>query len=88
MTLVPAQILEASVPQMKRKGRLQVGADADLAVFDLATVSDRATYTEPNRRADGMRHVIVNGVPVIREGELVRTALPGQAIRRPVVGPR
>lgn len=84
LTLVPAQILEGSVPEMRRKGRLQVGADADLAVFDLTTVSDRATYTEPNRRADGMRHVIVNGTAVIRDGELVREALPGRPIRRPV----
>ena len=43
MTLIPAQILEASVPQMKQKGRVQVGADADLVVFDAATVSDRGT---------------------------------------------
>ena len=84
MTLIPAQILEASVPQMKRKGRLQVGADADLIAFDLATVSDRATYTQPNQTAVGMRYVIVNGTPVIRDGKLVRDALPGRAIRRPV----
>ena len=77
MTLIPAQILEASVPQMKRKGRLQVGADADLVAFDLATVSDRGTYTLPNRTAVGMRHVIVNGTAVIRDGVLVRDALAG-----------
>jgi N-acyl-D-glutamate deacylase len=82
VSLIPAQILETSVPQMKQKGRLQLGADADLAVFDLATVSDRATYTEPNRKADGMRHVIVSGTPVIRDGELVRAARPGKPIRR------
>jgi len=84
MTLIPAQILEKSVPQMTKKGRVQVGADADLVVFDLATVSDRGTYTQPNQTAVGMRYVIVNGVPVIRDGELVHEALPGQAIRRPI----
>jgi len=84
MTLIPAQILGASVPQMKRKGRVQVGADADLVVFDLATVSDRGTFTKPNQTAVGMRYVIVNGTPVVRDGELVRDALPGRAIRRSV----
>lgn len=86
MTLIPAQILEKSVPQMTKKGRVRVGADADLVAFDLATVSDRGTYTQPNRTAVGMRYVIVNGVPVIRDGELVRDALPGRPIRRPVAG--
>ena len=85
MTLIPAQILEQSVPQMKLKGRLQVGKDADVVVFDLATVRDRATYTAPNATSVGMKHVVVNGMPVIRDGELVRSALPGRAIRRPVV---
>lgn len=84
MTLIPAQILERSVPQMTKKGRLQVGADADIVAFDMATVSDRGTYTRPNQTAAGMRHVIVNGTAVIRDGALVREALPGQAIRRSV----
>ena len=84
MTLIPAQILERSVPAMKRKGRVQLGADADLVAFDLATVSDRGTYARPNQTAVGMRYVIVNGTAVIRDGALVRDALPGRAIRRPV----
>jgi len=84
MTLIPAQILEGSVPRMTRKGRVQVGADADLVAFDLATVSDRGTYTQPNQTATGMRYVIVNGTPVIRDGALVRDAQPGRPIRRPV----
>jgi len=69
---------------MKRKGRVQVGADADVVVFDLATLSDRGTFTQPNQTAIGMRYVIVNGTAVIRDGELVRDALPGRPIRRPV----
>lgn len=84
LTLIPAQILQGSVPQMQQKGRLQVGKDADVVVFDLASVSDKATYAAPNARSVGMRHVVVNGVPVIRDGELVREALPGRAIRRKV----
>ena len=82
MTLIPAQILEGSVPQMKQKGRVQVGADADLVVFDPATVAERGTFTRPNQTAVGMRHVIVNGTPVVLDGALVRDAMPGRAIRR------
>jgi N-acyl-D-aspartate/D-glutamate deacylase len=67
MTLVPARILEGSVPQMKRKGRSQVGMDADVVVFDPATVSDRATYAAPNAKSAGVRHVLVNGVAVLRD---------------------
>jgi len=87
MTLIPARILETSTPQMKKKGRLQVGADADIVVFDLAAVSDRGTFTKPALTAVGMRHVVVNGTPVIRDGELVRDARPGRPIRRPVTAP-
>ena len=87
MTLIPAQILEASVPQMKAKGRVQVGRDADLIVFDLATVSGRGTFTQPSQTAVGMRHVIVNGTAIIRDGELVREAKPGRPIRRVALTP-
>jgi N-acyl-D-glutamate deacylase len=82
ITLIPAQILEGSVPQMRNKGRIRVGADADITVFDLATVSDRATFEKPAQTSVGMRHVIVAGVPVIADGQLDRAALPGKPIRR------
>ncbi len=85
MTLIPAQILEQHVPQMKTKGRLQVGSDADIIAFDFATVSDRATFTAPNAVSAGMKYVVVNGTPIIRNGELVRDALPGRPVRRPVI---
>jgi N-acyl-D-glutamate deacylase len=83
-SLRPAQLLEESVPAMKHKGRLKVGADADVIVFDPKTVSDRATFLEPNQTSVGMRWVIVNGVVLIRDTQLVPTAFPGQAVRRPV----
>lgn len=82
MTLIPARILEASAPQMKKKGRLQLGADADIVAFDPATVSERGTFTRPARTAVGMHHVLVNGTAIIRDGELVRDAKPGRPIRR------
>ena len=75
MTLLPAQRLESIAPQMKRKGRVQVGADADLTLFDPEMVRDRATYTDSMQFAQGIRHVLVAGEFVIRDGELVEGVL-------------
>jgi len=80
-SLLPAQLLGARVPAMRRKGRLQAGCDADVVVFDPATVSDQATYTHPTRSSTGIRHVLVNGTLVVKDADLVTTALPGQPIR-------
>lgn len=80
----PAKILEEYVPQMKKKGRIQEGADADLIVFAMDDLKVQATYTDPNQHTLGMRHVIVNGTPIIENGSLNTKAFPGQAVRRPV----
>jgi dihydroorotase len=81
MTILPARRLERHVPMMKQKGRIAVGADADITVFDAGTVIDRATFEEPTTPSGGIPHVIVNGVFVVRDGELVKEARPGQAVR-------
>ncbi len=83
-SLIPAQILEKSTPQMRQKGRLQVGADADIVVFDLSTIKDNATFVAPARVSSGFRHVVVNGTPIIRDGNRIGDARPGKPIRRPV----
>jgi len=82
MSLMPAQTLEGFVPQMKKKGRLQVGMDADIVVFDPDTISDVGTYEEPNQPAVGVQTLLVNGVPVVAKGKLITDAAPGQPIRR------
>ncbi len=81
-SLAPAQILEESVPAMRKKGRVSVGADADIIVFDPETVDCRATYKNPRKTSVGFRHVIVNGEFVLRDSELILDAMPGRAIRR------
>ena len=82
MSLMPAETLEDYVPQMKRKGRLQAGMDADIAVFDPDVVAPVGTYAEPYHAAVGVKHVLVMGTPVVRDGELLLDAAPGQPIRR------
>jgi N-acyl-D-aspartate/D-glutamate deacylase len=86
MTILPAQRLERFAPQMRRKGRLAEGMDADITVFDAAGVVDRATFAEPAQASAGIPHVIVNGTFVVRDGKLIEDARPGRAIRRPVTG--
>lgn len=80
-SLAPAQRLEAFTPQMKHKGRIQVGADADIDVFDPATVIDKATYLKPAQYSEGFRFVLVGGVPVVHDGALDESVLPGQPVR-------
>jgi dihydroorotase len=81
MTSLPAERLGPQVPAMTRKGRIAIDADADLAVFDPQRVIDRATFDEPQQYSLGIEHVLVGGVFVVRDGELVDGVFPGQGIR-------
>ena len=83
MTLMPAQRLEARVPAMRQKGRLRVGADADITIFDAGRVLDRSTYREPSLSPVGIQHVIVNGVSVVANGRAVEGVAPGREVRAP-----
>jgi dihydroorotase len=83
MTIEPARRLERRTPAMARKGRVSVGADADLTVFDPATVIDRATYEDASIPSAGIPYVVVGGQVVVERGE-VTGARPGQGIRAPL----
>ena len=74
--------LPATNLKIEKRGQLTEGYYADVVLFDANTIKDNATFAEPHQYATGMEHVIVNGVPVIREGEHTG-ALPGRVVRGP-----
>jgi dihydroorotase/N-acyl-D-amino-acid deacylase len=76
-TALPAQRM-----RLTDRGVLKAGMWADVAVFDPATVRDRATFDNPNQLSEGMEYVLVNGIPVIDQGKMTG-ALPGKVLRGP-----
>jgi N-acyl-D-aspartate/D-glutamate deacylase len=83
MTIEPARRLEARVPALAQKGRVRVGADADLVIFDPQTVGDRSTYEDATIPATGIPYVLVAGALVVENGA-VTSARPGRAVRAPL----
>jgi len=77
LTSLPAKNLN-----IRDRGLLQVGYFADIAIFDPASIQDHATFAEPHRYSTGVQHVIVNGVPVLLDGEHTG-ALPGRFVKGP-----
>jgi dihydroorotase/N-acyl-D-amino-acid deacylase len=75
-TSLPAQRM-----RFADRGVLKAGMWADIVVFDPATIHDVATFEKPNQPSEGMRFVLVNGVPVIEEGKMT-SALPGKVLTR------
>ena len=84
MTLMPAQRLERRVPSMRNKGRIRVGADADLTIFDPKTIIDKATFQDPAKYAEGVKFVLVNGTLVVKDGQLQSGVHPGRSVRAPI----
>ena len=84
MTLLPAQRLERRAPMFQDKGRIRVGADADITVFDPNTIIDKATFEDPLQYSAGISYVFVNGVAVMKEGNLISSIFPGRAARAPI----
>jgi dihydroorotase len=92
MTIEPARRLESRVPQMRDRGRIRVGASADITVFDPSKVADRSSYTNAAVYSEGIEQVIVNGIPVVRQGDFddraelqgVRVAIGARMPGRPI----
>ena len=81
-SLLPAHVIATVVGGALRKGTLTVGADADVVVFDPDAFHDRATYEAPTQLSAGVRHLLVAGEPVIRDGTLAQDARPGRPVRK------
>jgi dihydroorotase len=80
MTLLPAKRMEDLSPMMRFKGRIQVGADADITIFNPDTVIDKATFEEGLAFSEGIEYVLVNGTFVLRNGETVSNVFPGNPV--------
>lgn len=78
---LPARVLDEIAPAARAKGHLAAGSAADLVVLDPATMTDRASYLDPVRPSQGVRHLLVGGTFVIRDSVLDTEALPGQPVR-------
>jgi len=80
MTLLPARRLEGIAPMMRFKGRMQIGADADITIFNPNKVIDKATFEKGLAFSEGIEYVIVNGLCVLKNGKTVKDVFPGQPI--------
>ncbi|MEW7293167.1 amidohydrolase family protein [Aquimarina sp. 2304DJ70-9] len=80
ITLLPARRLEKIAPIMQRKGRIQEGADADIAIFNFESIIDKSTFEKGIEFSEGVEYVLVNGVPILKKGKIVNGVFPGQPI--------
>ncbi len=80
MTLQPANRLENIAPMMRFKGRIQVGADADITIFDPNTVADKATFEKGLEFSAGIEYVMVNGMFILKNGKTISNVFPGQPV--------
>ena len=80
MTLIPAQRLQDIAPMMRLKGRIQVGSDADITIFNPETIIDKASFDKGLEFSEGIIHVLINGIFVVKNRNTVHNVFPGQAV--------
>lgn len=80
MSLLQAKWMAQASPAFNKKGRLQEGADADIVIFDPATVAANATYGDPYKKPNGIQHVIVAGRQVVKDSVRIEGRYPGKKI--------
>ncbi|MBO6512151.1 MAG: amidohydrolase family protein [Roseibium sp.] len=76
---------ESGVSSMAFKGRMQVGADADIVVFDPETVTDNSTMEDPGAPTTGIPYVLVNGSVVVEDSTVLQGVFPGEPVRMPIL---
>lgn len=81
MTLMPAQLLEKVIPEMKKRGRIQVGCKSDLVIFDPKKIIDKATYENGCVKSTGVKYLLINGKVLIKNGVLIPNQFPGKAVK-------
>ena len=85
ITYMPAKFMQDNgVEQMARKGRVQVGADADITIFDPDTVTDNSSMKANALPSSGIPYVVVNGTIVVKDSKVLKGVYPGKAIRASV----
>jgi hypothetical protein len=85
MSHLPDKFMEENrVAQMANKGRIQEGKDADITIFDSATVKDNATKKDGGLPSTGIPYVVVNGTIVVKDSKVLKGVFPGRPIRLPV----
>lgn len=80
MTLLPAKRLEGISPMMRFKGRIQIGADADITIFNPNTITDKSTFEKGLEFSAGIEYVMVNGTFILKNGKTVSNVFPGQPV--------
>ncbi len=81
MSLMMAQRLERRAPALTKKGRISVGADADIVVFNPNQIIDRSTFQRPTEKSRGVQYLLINGVVVVADGHVQKNVYSGKSIR-------